>query len=173
MRPDEKSPPQLSDANCALGRIIISRVNVSGQRRALRECPIPPPPKGMRLQDLALENRTYNCLVREGFGARLEELAKRSVGDLLAFRAFGAKCLLDLLSSLETAVPGARTCTRSSRKMRWFSARSRAALIHFSIAFGAAGALRSGSTEADTLEDCRPHPSSGVSSGQSRRMPQR
>lgn len=85
-----------------LGDLIISRVNVSGYNRTIQERPLPRPPKAIRLEDLPLENRTYNCLRREGFGKRFEELNRHTVGELLAIKAFGAKCLVDLLSSLET-----------------------------------------------------------------------
>jgi len=85
-----------------LAEVIISRVNVSGYNRTIQERPLPKPPKAITLEDLQLENRTYNCLRREGFGKRFDELDKHTVGELLAIKAFGAKCLVDLLSSLET-----------------------------------------------------------------------
>ena len=85
-----------------LGELIVSRVNVSGYNRAIQERRLPKPPKGVRLEDLHLENRTYNCLRREGFSKRPEDFAEWTVGQLLSIKAFGAKCLVDLLSSLET-----------------------------------------------------------------------
>ncbi|NQT15052.1 MAG: hypothetical protein HQ582_20010 [Planctomycetes bacterium] len=87
-----------------LADLIVSRVNVSGCSRVVRQRRLPKPPKGMRLEDLGLENRTFNCLDRTGFGKRPEDLGKRTVGDLLAIKAFGAKCLVDLISALETLV---------------------------------------------------------------------
>lgn len=149
---DEEISAQLTDAElAALGRMIIARVNVSGQKRALGQCAVPQPPKGMRLQELALENRTYNCLVREGFGARLEDLAKCSVGDLLGFRAFGAKCLLDLLSSLETALARSERLDESlTQEAIALGEMPEAAIIHFSDPrLGAL--LRGVDSEADTL----------------------
>lgn len=102
---DENVSQNLTDDELALlGRSIITRVNVSSHKRIVRERKLPTPPKGMRLQDLALENRTYNCLAREGLTARFEDIGKYTIGDLLGLKAFGAKCLLDLLSSLETAL---------------------------------------------------------------------
>ncbi len=86
----------------SLAELIISRVNVSGYNRAVQQRRLPGPPKGVRLENLRLENRTFNCLRRAGFGRRPEDLAKRTVGDLLSIKAFGAKCLVDLLSSIET-----------------------------------------------------------------------
>jgi hypothetical protein len=101
---DENVSQSLSDSDLSLlGRAIIARVNVSSHNRVVRERKFPTPPKGMRLQDLALENRTYNCLLREGLASRFEDIGKCTIGELLALKAFGAKCLLDLLSSLETA----------------------------------------------------------------------
>jgi hypothetical protein len=131
---DETVSERLSDAELAmLGRMIVARVNVSSQRRTLGQSAIPQPPKGMRLQELALENRTYNCLVRAGFGERLENLGRCSVGDLLALRAFGAKCLLDLLCSLETAIARCETLDEHlTREALALSAMPEASTIHFS-----------------------------------------
>jgi hypothetical protein len=64
-----------------LADLVVTRVNVSGYNRAMQKRRLPKPPKGTRLEDLRLENRTYNCLRREGFGKRPEDLGKRSVGD--------------------------------------------------------------------------------------------
>lgn len=85
-----------------LSELIVSRVNMSGYNRLIQERPIPKPPKGVRLEDLRLENRTYNCLRREGFAHNPDELGQRTVGRLLSIKAFGAKCLVDLLTCLET-----------------------------------------------------------------------
>ncbi|MHB8901080.1 MAG: sigma factor-like helix-turn-helix DNA-binding protein [Thermoguttaceae bacterium] len=102
---DEKVSQTLSESDLSvLGRAIVARVNISNHNRAVRDRKVPTPPKGMRLQDLALENRTYNCLLREGLSCRFEDLGKYTIGDLLGLKAFGAKCLLDLLSSLETTM---------------------------------------------------------------------
>jgi len=87
-----------------LAGLVIVRAGLGGHHRAIRQRHLPRPPKGMRLEDLRLENRTHNCLVREGLADRPEELGELSVGDLLAIRAFGTKCLVDLLTSLETRV---------------------------------------------------------------------
>ena len=87
-----------------LADLIVSRVNVSGYNRTVQQRALPKPPKGMELEDLRLENRTYNCLRREGLAKRPENLARHTVGQLLTIKAFGAKCLVDLLSSLETLV---------------------------------------------------------------------
>ena len=107
----------------------------------------------MRLQDLALENRTYNCLVREGLGNRFEDIGKYTIGDLLALKAFGAKCLLDLLSSLETAL--SRSDSLNSQLTHEAVALGRmpeASLIHFSDP-RLGTMLRNIDSEADTLGD--------------------
>lgn len=102
---DETVWEHLSPQDIAkLAEMIVARVNVSGYNRVIQNRRIPKPPKGVRLEDLRLENRTYNCLRREGFGKRPEDLGKRTIGDLLSVKAFGAKCLVDLLTSLETLV---------------------------------------------------------------------
>jgi hypothetical protein len=87
-----------------LAKAIIARVNLSGHTRALQQRRLPQLPRGVRLEDLRLENRTFNCLRREGFADAPAELAERTVGQLLSIRAFGAKCLVDLLTAAETLV---------------------------------------------------------------------
>jgi Sigma-70, region 4/Bacterial RNA polymerase, alpha chain C terminal domain len=65
---------------------------------------VPAPPKGMTLEDLDLEPRTYNCLRRlflEGQLAAIADLGQKTIADLLNIQGFGAKCLVDLLTSLE------------------------------------------------------------------------
>jgi len=83
---------------------IVLRAGAVARHRAIMQRTLPRPPKGMKLDDLRLENRTHNCLARQGFAARPQALGKLRVGDLLAIRAFGSKCLVDLLTSLETRV---------------------------------------------------------------------
>src|SRR2546425_61269 len=71
---------------------------------------IPPPPEGLALEDLHLDQRTYNCLRRlllEGQLAKVADLGQKTIGDLLSIEGFGAKCLVDLLTSLE-ATPAPR-----------------------------------------------------------------
>ena len=151
---DETISQELSDDELTqLGRAIITRVNVCSHKRAVRERKLPAPPKGMRLEDLALENRTYNCLVREGLAGRFEDIGKSTIGDLLAWKAFGAKCLLDLLSSLETAM--ARSDSLDAELTQEALALERlpeAGLVHFSDP-RLGKMLRSIDKEADTLGD--------------------
>lgn len=85
-----------------LGERIVQRVNLSATHRELLQQRIPRPPRGSRLEDLQLENRTYNCLAREGYAQSLDPLGRKTVGQLLGIRAFGAKCLVDLLCALES-----------------------------------------------------------------------
>src|SRR5262245_51607539 len=66
--------------------------------------PVPSLPDGMALEDLQLEQRTYNCLRRlllEGELTKVADLGQRTIGDLLNIEGFGAKCLVDLLTTLE------------------------------------------------------------------------
>jgi hypothetical protein len=86
----------------ALAKTIVARVSVSGHNRVVRERHLPRLPQGTRLEDLMLENRTYNCLRQEKFSERPQDLCRRTVGQMLSIKAFGAKCLLDLLTSMET-----------------------------------------------------------------------
>lgn len=85
-----------------LAGLIVLRAGAVAQNRTILRRPLPKPPRGMKLEDLHLENRTHNCLARQGFAARPHALGKLCVGDLMSIRSFGAKCLVDLLTSLET-----------------------------------------------------------------------
>jgi len=87
-----------------LGSLVVGRAGLVGHWRIVLERRLPRPPKGMRLEELRLENRTYNCLVRSGLGERPAGLGTLTVGQLMAIPSFGAKCLVDLLSALETRV---------------------------------------------------------------------
>ena len=151
---NETVSKELSDEELQqLGRAIIARVNVCSHKRAVRERKFPAPPQGMRLQDLALENRTYNCLAREGFDSRFEDIGNHTIGDLLTLKAFGAKCLLDLLSSLETTV--ARSDSLDSELTREAVNLGRmpeASRVHFSDP-RLGEMLRGIDKEADTLAD--------------------
>ena len=55
---------------------------------------------------LPLHTRTWNCLEKEGL-LTAEVLQQQSLGDLLSIRAFGVKCLVDLLTAVEVANWGA------------------------------------------------------------------
>ena len=78
-------------------------------RRAFDDRHFPRPPEGICLADLGLEHRTSLCLAREGFDKEPGRLGQRTIGQILAIRAFGPRCLVDLLTALETrlaAEPG-------------------------------------------------------------------
>ncbi|MBN2473868.1 MAG: hypothetical protein JXB62_04635 [Pirellulales bacterium] len=87
-----------------LANLVIARAAAAPHHRTIMQRRLPKPPRGMRLESLRLENRTHNCLQREGYAERPEDLGGLTVTELLSIRAFGAKCLVDLLTSLETRV---------------------------------------------------------------------
>ena len=87
-----------------LAEIIVERVAAGCARKVLHQRHFPRPPEGMKLVDLRLEHRTHLCLAREGFEEHPEVLGDHTIGEILAIRAFGPRCLVDLLSSLETVL---------------------------------------------------------------------
>ena len=93
-----------------LSKIIIDRVAAYHVRKAFQHRHFPRPPKGTRLEDLPLENRTRRCLAREGFEDDPLALGDYTIGKILAIRAFGPRCLVDLLCALES--PGAGNTKR-------------------------------------------------------------
>jgi len=155
---DERAWNRFSPEDIAsLADLIVSRVNVSGYSRSVHERRLPTPPKSMRLEDLRLENRTYNCLQREGFGKRPEDLGKRTVGELLSIKAFGAKCLVDLLTSLETLVAReGKLDEKLTAEAEALGSMSEACQIHFSDP-RLGGLLRDIDTEANTVAELVTH----------------
>jgi len=66
---------------------------------------LPSVPQNLNFEDLRIEIRTRNCLkrlVQSGVVTRPMDLGNLTISDILETRAFGAKSLVDLLSSLET-----------------------------------------------------------------------
>lgn len=55
----------------------------------------------LRVEELELEFRTHNCLKKAGLRGS-ERLCEKTIGEISGLRGFGAKCLVDLLTSLES-----------------------------------------------------------------------
>lgn len=86
----------------ALAELIVDRVTAACTHHQFDAHHFPQPPAGLKLADLNLEHRTHLCLAREGFEERPEQLGTCTIGQILAIRSFGPRCLVDLLSALET-----------------------------------------------------------------------
>ena len=76
------------------------------QRRQL-----PALPEGVTSKELPLEPRTRNCLEKQGLLEPPQKLASITVGEVRRIPDFGKKCLVDLLTSLESF---AERATKSS-----------------------------------------------------------
>lgn len=85
-----------------LSKVVIDRVATHQARKVFQHRHFPRPPKETRLDDLPLENRTRRCLAREGFEDDPSALGDYTIGKILSIRAFGPRCLVDLLSALES-----------------------------------------------------------------------
>jgi len=104
---DESAWEQFSpEALANLAKLVIDRVASYQVRKVLQDRHFPRPPKFLRLEDLRLENRTRRCLTREGFEDDLAKLGDYTLGEVLSIRAFGPRCLVDLLSALESPRAG-------------------------------------------------------------------
>jgi hypothetical protein len=95
----EKLPRELIEE---LAEQVVSRVSAGSARKALEHRHFPRPPEGLRIPQLRLEHRTRLCLAREGFEDNPSLLGDETIGAILAIRAFGPRCLVDLLSALES-----------------------------------------------------------------------
>ncbi|MEE8452375.1 MAG: sigma factor-like helix-turn-helix DNA-binding protein [Thermoguttaceae bacterium] len=85
-----------------LAKRIVDRVAAHQVRKVFQHRHFPRPAPGIRLEDLQLENRTRRCLAKEGFEDNPELLGDHTIGQIMAIRAFGPRCLVDLLSALES-----------------------------------------------------------------------
>ena len=68
---------------------------------------LPRLPENIQLEDLQLMQRTYNCLHKMQILGRLHEvrdLGNLAIGEVISIGGFGAKCLVDLLTSMETVL---------------------------------------------------------------------
>ena len=86
----------------ALADCVLQRISASHVRKAFQDRHFPRPPADTNLTGLRLENRTRRCLVREGFDDQPERLGDHTIGQIMTIRAFGPRCLVDLLCALET-----------------------------------------------------------------------
>ncbi|MHB1037671.1 MAG: DNA-directed RNA polymerase subunit alpha C-terminal domain-containing protein [Pirellulales bacterium] len=85
-----------------LAQAIIARVRNCDCQAVLQNRRLPDLPEGLNIEDLDLEPRTFNSLKRAGWDRRLGDLGGATVAELLRTKAFGARCLVDLLTVLET-----------------------------------------------------------------------
>lgn len=95
---DRFSPEAIAE----LARMVVDRMAAHHARKVFQHRHFPRPPEGARLEDLRLENRTRRCLVREGFEENPAALGDHSIGEIMLLRAFGPRCLVDLLAALES-----------------------------------------------------------------------
>ena len=86
-----------------LAQLVVDRISAYHVRKVFQHRHFPRPPEGTDLAALNLENRTRHCLTCEGFDEHPEALGDHTIGEILSLRAFGPRCLVDLLSSLETS----------------------------------------------------------------------
>ena len=88
-----------------LSRLVVKRVAACQTGKSFQWRRFPRPAKGIRLEDLHLENRTRRCLQQAGFEDDPRRLGNHSLAEILAIQAFGPRCLIDLLSALEASRP--------------------------------------------------------------------
>ncbi len=85
-----------------LSQIVVDRISTYHVRKVFQRRHFPRPAEGTDLSALRLENRTRRCLVREGFDECPQALGDHTIGEIMSMRAFGPRCLVDLLSALES-----------------------------------------------------------------------
>ena len=104
---DESAWITFSKKTCVeLGKILIKETQkaLSSNRRNILNRRIPTLPKGLSINDLPLDVRTFNCITSmQGVQLVNKNFVNCTIGDLMKIRNFGAKSLVDFLSSLEFA----------------------------------------------------------------------
>ena len=69
--------------------------------QSIYEQTFPKLPDGMKLNDLDLKLRTFNCLKYAGYSNKLQNLTGKPISQLFKIRGFGSDCLIDLLAALQ------------------------------------------------------------------------
>lgn len=104
---DESAWITFSKKTCEkLGKLVIKETQkaLSSNRRNILNRRISTLPKGLSINDLPLDVRTFNCFARmQGVQLVKKNFVNCTIGDLMMIRNFGAKSLVDFLSSLEYA----------------------------------------------------------------------
>jgi hypothetical protein len=92
---------------------------------------IPKLPEGIKLNDLELRIRTYNCLRKAGYSNKLQSLTGKPICELLKIRGFGSDCLIDLLTALHPFLTYTKQTsqTRSANKSNFKGKRSQGRLF--------------------------------------------
>ena len=100
---DESSWERFGDETCgALAAEIVRTVGRAARMpMPIADRRLPPIPRGAKLADFDLEVRTLNCLMAAGLHERPQDLREMTIEGILGLRGFWAKCLVDLLTSLE------------------------------------------------------------------------
>jgi len=105
---DETTWDRVSPEIChKLAIKVIGRIKVfrAALRRETGEIKLPMPRTSGKPILLQLERRTFNCLQAHGLLDEPRRLAEMTIADLTAMCGFGEKCVVDLLSSLESHTP--------------------------------------------------------------------
>ena len=105
-----------AEAIAELAQVVVDRISAHHVRKVFQHRHFPRPPDGTDLSSLNLENRTRRCLMREGFDERPETLGDHTIGEIMSMRAFGPRCLVDLLSALESSPPEAAGAASGGRR---------------------------------------------------------
>ena len=102
----DRFSPQAIDE---LAQLIVDRVGACHARQGF-SAPAFPSPAGGNSSGRPPSGESHPaCLAREGIDDNLETLGDRTIGDILSIRAFGPRCLVDLLSALESPHCAARS----------------------------------------------------------------
>ena len=107
---DESAWARFGPEACqSLAEELVDRVRVALYflSEELQNRTLPRLPKDIHLEQLHLTRRTYNCLHKMQILGRFQEvsdLGDNTLGEVLSIAGFGAKCLVDLLTSMETVL---------------------------------------------------------------------
>jgi len=101
----KRFPPEVV---ARLAQAVLDHISAAHVRKGFQLRHFPRPAPGTRLAALGLEGRTVRCLAREGLADHVERLGDWTLGQIMAIRSFGPRCLVDLLCALESSGPPSR-----------------------------------------------------------------
>jgi hypothetical protein len=115
-----------------LGGSIVACAEKAGSHRLIAARALPPLPRSATWEGLAVDEATLKCLRRRGLVKSPEQLGHVTVGQLLTLYGFDSKCLVDLLTAVESAAgQGSQLHTGLTAEAVALRDLPESALIHF------------------------------------------
>ncbi len=110
------TPPPASDGFGIRAAILDALRSGNQIEKCYKFVQFPTPPENCSLQDLGLENRTFNCLQEAGYEMDLAKIGKLTLEKAFQLAKFGRRCAVDLFESIERASERGLPLVRSNSR---------------------------------------------------------